>query len=99
MKDKVLAAIEQKVAGQELTFAAKDEPKAQVIDLMAALKASLGEDAAEPAEKTGSAASRKRTPAAKSTSAGASSAAASKRKPAKKASSATPAKKRSNAKK
>jgi DNA end-binding protein Ku len=99
VKDKVLAAIEQKVAGQELTFAAKDEPKAQVIDLMAALKASLGEDAAAPAKKTGSAASRKRTPATKSASAKASSAATSKRKPAKKASSATPAKKRSNAKK
>jgi DNA end-binding protein Ku len=98
VKDKVLAAIEQKVAGQELTFAAKEEPKAQVIDLMAALKASLGEEDASPANKTRASASKKRKPAAKAASAKASST-ASKRKPAKKASSTPAAKKRSNAKK
>lgn len=43
VKDEILAAIEQKIAGHEMTFVPKDEPKAQVIDLMAALKASLGE--------------------------------------------------------
>ena len=43
VRDQVMAAIEQKVAGHEMTFAPQDEPKAQVIDLMEALKASLGE--------------------------------------------------------
>lgn len=85
VRDKILAAIEQKVAGQEMTFAPRDEPKAQVIDLMDALKASLG-DAEETAPK-------KRTPAKK-----AATTPAKKRKPAKKAASA-PAKKRANAKK
>ena len=56
VREQMLAAIEQKVAGQEMTFAPKEEPKAQVIDLMDALKASLGEpeDAApkrKPAKK------------------------------------------------
>ena len=69
VKDKVLAAIEQKVAGQELTFAAKDEPKAQVIDLMAALKASLGDEAETAPKKTSRAAPRKRTPTKKAASA------------------------------
>jgi DNA end-binding protein Ku len=43
VRDQVMAAIEQKVAGHEMTFAPQEEPKAQVIDLMEALKASLGE--------------------------------------------------------
>jgi DNA end-binding protein Ku len=52
VRDQMLAAIEQKVAGQELTFAPAEEPKAQVIDLMAALKASLGDaDAAAPTKR------------------------------------------------
>lgn len=68
VKEQMLAAIEQKVAGQELTFAPKEEPKAQVIDIMEALKASLGEvgeDAADaagrkPAKKASSGAKRKK---------------------------------------
>jgi len=43
VRDQVMAAIEQKVAGHEMTFAPQEEPKAQVIDLMEALKASLGD--------------------------------------------------------
>jgi DNA end-binding protein Ku len=85
VRDKILAAIEQKIAGQEMTFAPRDEPKAQVIDLMDALKASLG-DAEEKAPK-------KRKPAKKTATT-----TAKKRKPAKKAAS-TPTKKRANAKK
>lgn len=50
VKEQMLAAIEQKVAGQEMTFAPKEEPKAQVIDIMEALKASLSEDAVEAGE-------------------------------------------------
>jgi DNA end-binding protein Ku len=55
VKDEILAAIEQKIEGHEMTFAPKDEPKAQVIDLMAALKASLGEqgDATAGSESAG----------------------------------------------
>jgi DNA end-binding protein Ku len=85
VRDKILAAIEQKIAGQGMTFAPRDEPKAQVIDLMDALKASLG-DAEEKAPK-------KRKPAKKTATT-----TAKKRKPAKKAAS-TPTKKRANAKK
>jgi DNA end-binding protein Ku len=104
VRDKILSAIEQKVAGQELTFAPSGEPKAQVIDLMDALKASLGDaetktsakkpaarkTAASKAAVAKKASTAKRKPAKK--------AAATKRKPAKKAAPAT-AKKRANAKK
>jgi DNA end-binding protein Ku len=40
-RERVLAAVEQKVAGQEIS-AAPEEPQAQIIDLFDALKASLG---------------------------------------------------------
>lgn len=40
VKKRIEAAIEQKIAGQEITLA-EPEPKAQIIDLMTALKASL----------------------------------------------------------
>ena len=46
--------IQQKVEGQEVTIAPAEEPKAQIIDLMEALKASLGE---APAKKPAKAAS------------------------------------------
>jgi DNA end-binding protein Ku len=42
VKDKTRVLIEQKVAGQEITAAPQEAPKAQIIDIMAALKASLG---------------------------------------------------------
>ena len=64
--DKILAAIEQKIAGQELTFAPREEPKAQVIDLMDALKASLGDaekktpERRKPAKKAASTTAKKR---------------------------------------
>ncbi|KAA3639273.1 MAG: Ku protein [Armatimonadetes bacterium] len=48
---KLQAAIEQKIAGHEFTLAPVEEPKAQVIDLMAALKASLESDGAESPEE------------------------------------------------
>ncbi len=43
VKKQVRALIERKVAGQEIVAAAPEEPKAKIIDLMEALKASLGE--------------------------------------------------------
>jgi DNA end-binding protein Ku len=44
------AAIEEKVQGREITASAPEEPKAQIIDLMEALKASLGSRGAKAAQ-------------------------------------------------
>ena len=68
VREQMLAAIDQKVAGKEMTFAPKEEPKAQVIDLMDALKASLadteaGDDAPssrKPAKKAAAASTKKK---------------------------------------
>lgn len=46
-KRELLEKIERKVEGEEITAAPEEEPKAQVIDLMSALKASLGEEGEE----------------------------------------------------
>ena len=50
VKKRMLAAIERKVEGQEITEA-PEEPQAQVIDLMDALKASLASGERKPARK------------------------------------------------
>lgn len=67
--DEVLAAITQKIEGKEMTLAAPEEAKAQVIDLMAALKASLGDPEGEAGEakdrKPAKKAATKKTPAKK----------------------------------
>jgi DNA end-binding protein Ku len=51
VKKRIEEVIQKKVEGQEVTLAAPEPPKAQIIDLMEALKASLGggEEAAHPA--------------------------------------------------
>jgi DNA end-binding protein Ku len=49
--DRVRALIQQKVEGQEITGAADEEPKAQVIDLMEALRRSLGASKPGPSAK------------------------------------------------
>jgi DNA end-binding protein Ku len=49
VKKRTLEAIQRKVEGQEIT-AAPERPKAQIIDLMQALKASLASKASAPAE-------------------------------------------------
>ncbi len=41
VRERVLALIQQKVDGEEITIAPTEEPQTQIIDLMAALKASL----------------------------------------------------------
>jgi DNA end-binding protein Ku len=53
VRKKVRSLIEQKIAGQEITAAPPEAPKAQIIDLMEALKASLAATtgAAEAARK------------------------------------------------
>jgi DNA end-binding protein Ku len=47
VRKRILSQIERKVEGQEITFEQQEEPKAQVIDLMAALKSSLAKKAGE----------------------------------------------------
>ena len=47
--DRIRAMIQQKIEGEEITTNIVEQPKAQVIDLMEALKASLGGRAAKPA--------------------------------------------------
>jgi DNA end-binding protein Ku len=47
-RDRVLGAVEQKAAGQQITIA-PEQPKAQIIDLFEALKRSLSEAKAPPA--------------------------------------------------
>lgn len=42
VRERILEAIEHKVEGEEITATVQEEPKAQIIDLMQALKASLG---------------------------------------------------------
>jgi DNA end-binding protein Ku len=61
VRKQTMEMIEQKVSGQEITAAPVEAPKAQIIDLMAALKASLA-SGAQPQEAPGrprSAASRR----------------------------------------
>lgn len=52
VKERVRELIERKVAGEEIVAAPEEAPKAKVIDLMTALKASLGEaEEAKPAAR------------------------------------------------
>ncbi len=49
----VLAMIERKVAGEEITFQAEEESETKIIDLMDALKASLADTEKKPAKRAG----------------------------------------------
>jgi DNA end-binding protein Ku len=63
VRKRILAQIERKVQGQEITAAPEEEPQAQIIDLMEALKKSLAQaDAggAKPGEAPAPPATRKR---------------------------------------
>jgi DNA end-binding protein Ku len=60
VRKRVLAQIQKKVEGQEITVAPSETPQAQVIDLMEALKASLG---MSPEEKSAARAAQQRKPA------------------------------------
>lgn len=51
VRKQVWEMIEQKIRGEEIVAPPEEEPKAQIIDLMEALKASLGSDADAEAEK------------------------------------------------
>ena len=59
VRDRILAAIQQKVDGQEITAEPQEAPQAKIIDLMEALKASLA--------KKGSGGSEERKPAKRAT--------------------------------
>ncbi len=48
VRTRILEAIDRKIAGQEIALAPSEEPRAQVIDLMEALKASLAAAPARP---------------------------------------------------
>ena len=50
-RDRVLTAVDQKVAGQEVTVT-PEQPQAQIIDLFEALKRSLGEKGGKVASVT-----------------------------------------------
>jgi DNA end-binding protein Ku len=50
--DRVMELINQKIEGQDITRAPEEAPAAQIIDLMAALKASLEKTEPAPAKKT-----------------------------------------------
>jgi DNA end-binding protein Ku len=56
--ERVRGLIQRKIEGEEITSAFADEPKAQVIDLMEALRRSLGGASAKPAPAAKSAAAK-----------------------------------------
>ena len=70
VREKVLEFIERKVQGEEITVAPAEEPRTQIIDLMAALKASLesGEER-KPARRAGKKRAGKKAPAKKASAA------------------------------
>jgi len=51
VREKMLELIQQKVEGKEITVVSAEEPKTQIIDLMAALKASLSGEQRKPASR------------------------------------------------
>jgi DNA end-binding protein Ku len=59
VRERIQAAIDKKVQGQEITLAEAPEPGAQVIDLMEALRASLEKKPAKKATQPAKAATRK----------------------------------------
>ncbi len=63
VRERMLDLIQQKVDGEEIVTSVTEEPQTQIIDLMAALKASLSEDGEE--RKPAKAASSKRKSPAK----------------------------------
>lgn len=63
VRTRMLEVIQQKIDGQEVTFAPGESPQTQVIDLMEALKASLGGSDAPKATKKATKAPSSRKPA------------------------------------
>lgn len=63
--ERIRGMIQKKVEGEEITSAFSDEPKAEVIDLMEALRRSLGSPSSKPAALKAAPAPRPARPAAK----------------------------------
>ena len=61
VREKTLDLIQQKIDGQEITAAPAEESKTKIIDLMAALKASIEEEAAEAPKSKKKASTPKRS--------------------------------------
>ena len=61
VREKTLELIQQKIDGQEITAAPAEESKTKIIDLMAALKASIEEEAAEAPKSKKKASAPKRS--------------------------------------
>ena len=59
----MLAAVDKKVAGEEIVVSSADEPREQIIDLVAALKQSLSQKSADKGERKDERAAAKRKPA------------------------------------
>ena len=69
VRDKMLELIQRKVEGQEITAAPAEEPRTQIIDLMAALKASLaGAEERKPASRAGKKSAEMEAPTKKAAS-------------------------------
>jgi DNA end-binding protein Ku len=65
VRQRIWASIQQKVDGEEITAAVEEQPKAQIIDLMEALKASLGTDEEEVVARAARKPARRATGSAK----------------------------------
>ena len=53
VRERVLALIDRKIEGEQITLAPQEEPETRIIDLMEALKASLGSSGASPPAEGG----------------------------------------------
>jgi DNA end-binding protein Ku len=63
--ERMLELIQQKVDGEEIVTVAQEEPQTQIIDLMAALKASLSEEGSERKPAKAASGKKKKAPARK----------------------------------
>ncbi len=61
VRRQVLAMIERKVSGEEITVHAEDESETKIIDLMDALKASLADSEKKPPKRVGKRSTKKKT--------------------------------------
>jgi DNA end-binding protein Ku len=61
----MLELIQQKVDGEDIVMVAQEEPQTQIIDLMAALKASLSEEDSERKPAKAASGKKKKAPSRK----------------------------------
>ena len=65
VRERMLELIQQKVDGEDIVTVAQEEPQTQIIDLMAALKASLSEEGSERKPAQAASENRKKAPVRK----------------------------------